>query len=245
LNGRVLLRQPAKGYRVAIDPVFLAAAVPARRAERVLDLGCGVGAAALCLLARVPDADVTGLELQPDLAALARQNAAANDCGAGFHVVDGDLLAPPSELAEGGFDHVMANPPYLPAQAGSPPRDAGRAGAHVEGAAGLADWIDAAIGLLRAKGRLTVIHRADRLENLLALLEGPAGDVTLYPLWPCEGRPARRVIVSARKGVTAPTKLLPGLVLHAKGGGFSAAADAVLRHGRDIPLAKTEEAGGL
>ncbi|MDX1711277.1 MAG: methyltransferase [Rhodovibrionaceae bacterium] len=236
LDGRVLLRQPASGYRVAIDPVLLAAAVPAHAGETVLDLGCGAGAAALCLLTRVAGVRVTGLELQPELAALARQNAAANGREDTFRVVEGDLLNPPSEVGLTGFDHVMANPPFLPADAGSPPPDAGRAGAQVEGRAALRDWVETGLGFLRARGRLTMIHRADRLESLLGALDARAGDIAVLPLWPAEGRPARRVIVSARKAVAGPTRLLPGLVLHAPEGGITSDADGILRYGRALPL---------
>src|ERR1044071_3667909 len=104
LGGRIQLRQPAAGYRVGIDPVFLAAAVPPRERGRALDLGCGVGAAALCLALRQPGLQVTGLEIQPTLAALAVGNAALNQMSGRLTILAGDLLDPPGPVAAGGFD---------------------------------------------------------------------------------------------------------------------------------------------
>ena len=227
LGGRVRLLQPTEGYRAAIDPVLLAAAVRAGDGERVLDLGCGVGAAAFCLLARLPGVRLTGLELQPALAALARANAALN--GVGMEVVEGSLLAPP---ALEPFDWVMTNPPYLEAGRASVPPQASKGLANVEGDASLADWLKAAVRLLKPKGHLAVIHRADRLADLLAALRGRGvGEVRVLPLWPKPGRSAGRVIVTARKGVRTPLDLLPGLVLHRDDGAFTEAAEAVLRGG--------------
>ncbi|MEI7609006.1 MAG: DUF2007 domain-containing protein, partial [Rhodospirillaceae bacterium] len=127
LGGRLELAQPRRGYRVAVDAVLLAAAVTARPGERVLDLGTGVGASALCLALRVPGIDVTGLELQPHLAALAADNIAANRLQGRVRVVTGDLRFPPSELPPASFDRVMANPPYLRAGAHTPSPDRSRA----------------------------------------------------------------------------------------------------------------------
>jgi len=228
LGGRVVLRQPAAGYRAAVDPVLLAAAVPARPGERVLDLGCGVGAAALALAARLPEVRITGLERDPGLARLFAANIAANAVAGRVEAVAGDLLDPPPEIAAGGFDHVMANPPYLAAAHADPPPDPGRRAARLEGAAALADWIAAALAAVRPKGWLTLIHRADRLDHAIAALAGPAGAITVLPLWPRAGAPARRVILRARKGVRTPAALLPGLVLH-EGEGFTEAAQAILR----------------
>lgn len=236
LDGRVRLRQPASGYRAAVDPVLLAAAVPAKPGQRVLDVGCGVGAAALCLLARCPGASVTGLELQPALAALAAENAGANGAGSRFSVVTGDLAHPPAEIGPDGFDHVMANPPYGEAGSGHPPPDPAKAAAHVEGDAGLGDWVGFCLSRVRRKGSVTFIHRADRLDDLLAALHGKSGDIAVFPLWPGGGGPAKRVIVRARKGVASPLRLLEGLVLHRAGGGYSEAADAVLRGGGALTL---------
>lgn len=236
LGGRVRLGQPAVGYRVAIDPLLLAAAVPAQPSESLLELGCGSGAASLCLLARVPACRVVGLELQPEMARLARANAALNGRAESFRVLDGDLLAPPAEL-EAAFDQVFMNPPYQAAGATRPAQHAGRGLAHHEGAARLADWIAAGLGRLRHKGRLTLIHRADRLDDILAALAGRAGGVAVLPLWPYAGRPAKRVIVQARKGSRAPLTLLPGLALHEAGRRYSAAAEAILNEAAALPLA--------
>lgn len=236
LAGRVRLRQPRQGYRVAIDPVLLAAATAARAGEQVLDLGCGVGAAALCLLARVPGAEVTGLERQPDLAALARENAALNGCAGHFRVVEGNLMATPSDLPARSFHRVMVNPPFQAAGRGRPAPDPAKALATSEEGADLADWIAAALRLLRPRGRLTLIHRADRLDEIVARLHGKAGDIRICPLWPAPGVAAKRVLIAARKGVQSPLVLGAGLALHGADGGFSTEAERVLREGAALAL---------
>jgi tRNA1(Val) A37 N6-methylase TrmN6 len=229
LGGRLRLRQPTSGYRVAIDPIFLAAAVPAGPRDAILDVGCGVGAAALCLAARVPGCRVTGVEVQRDLVRLAGDNVVLNELSAQVSVMQGDLLNLPPRLAPGAFDHVMANPPFLAAGSATAPPNPGKATANVESAANLAAWVRIALAMVRAKGSLTFIHRADRLDSLLALLAGKAGEITLYPLWPGGGKPAKRVIIRARKQIASPTSLLAGMILHEDDGRFTAAADAVLR----------------
>jgi tRNA1(Val) A37 N6-methylase TrmN6 len=225
LGGRVRLRQPREGYRAAIDPVVLAAAVGARPGERVLDLGTGTGAAALCLMARVEDLAVVGLEIDPPTAALARENAALNHRDR-FTVREGDVARLPHDLR--GFDRVMANPPYLEAGRSDPPSDAGRRRAHVD-QEGLAAWVEAALTAASTGGTVTLIQRADRLAELLSLLLGRAGAIVVAPLWPKAGHEAKRVVVEARKGVRTPLRLHSGLVLHAPDGRYAPAADAILR----------------
>ena len=233
LGGQLRLRQPAKGYRTGIDPIFLAAAAPA--SARALDLGCGVGAAALCLARRMPEIEVAGLEIQPGLAALAKENVRLNGLEARIRILEGDLLQPPV-LLSGDFDLVMANPPFHAAGQATAPADPGRARGHVEGAADLARWISQALKLAGPKGHLLAIHRPERLGDLLALLEGRAGGITVFPLWPGSGRPARRILLLARKGSAAPLSLAAGLVLHEADGRYTTAADAVLR-GAGLDLA--------
>ena len=235
LGGRVRLRQPAEGYRVAIDPVLLAAAVEPPEGAAVLDLGCGAGAAALCLLARRGDLAVTGLELQPEMTALARANAALNGRAAQFRVVEGDA-ADPAVLGGLRFDAVMSNPPYLAAPATQPSRRASRTLSHQEGSLDLAGWIGVALALLRPRGRLTLVQRADRLPEILAALAGRAGAITICPLWPRQGSPAKRVIVAATLGSRSPARLLPGLALHGAGQGYTPAAEAILRDAAPLDL---------
>jgi tRNA1(Val) A37 N6-methylase TrmN6 len=232
LDGRIRLWQPRRGYRAAIDPVLLAAFVPARPGERVLDLGCGAGAAALCLAARVPGLDLHGLEVQPGYAELARRNAAEN--GLGLTVHDGDLRHQPGALRRLAFDHVLANPPFHSA-ASAPPADAGRAVAHREGQAGIGDWIAAGLRRLAPGGTLALIHRPDRLGAILAAIEGRAGAVEILPVAPREGAAAIRVLVRARKGRGGPLGIRPPLTLHrgschtADAETYTPAAQALLR----------------
>ena len=229
LGGKVRLLQMQNGYRTAIDPVLLAAAVPAKAGEVVLDLGCGVGAVSLCLRARISGVTVTGLDMQKPLVDLARRNGALNNYGDDVRFVYGDILTPPAEIPEASFDHVMANPPYFAANSGNPSPDAAKALANVEGEADLLDWVGAAHRALKARGSVIFIHRPDRVDDLLAALYGRFGGLVIFPLWPAQGMEAKRVIVAARKGVASPARISPGLVLHEKDGSFSVQAQGILK----------------
>ncbi|MCC7275371.1 MAG: methyltransferase [Alphaproteobacteria bacterium] len=236
LDGKVRLRQPKEGYRVAIDPVFLAASVPAAPGDTVLDVGTGVGAAALCLAWRVPACRVVGLEVQRALGQLASRNIDANGVGDRVSVIIGDLQRPPPRLAPASFSHVMANPPYMESGRVDPAPHAGKAAATVEGEADLAAWVRFALLMAKQNGTVTFIHRADRLDALLALLAGRLGDIAVLPLWPAPEKPAVRVLVQGRRDAGGPMRLLPGIVLHRADGGFTPAATAVLRSASALPL---------
>jgi tRNA1(Val) A37 N6-methylase TrmN6 len=235
LDGRVILRQAVNGYRAAVDPVLLAAAVRVRGQPRILDAGCGSGAAGFCLAARCAGVTIVGLEVQAQPAAWMQDGIALNGFAGRVGVAYGDLAAPPD--LGGPFDVVMTNPPF--GAEGTPPPDAALAVAHMETGITLAGWIKACLAQLKPQGRLVMIHRADRLSEILAALRGPeghgpAGDLHILPIFPKAGAAARRVIVDAGKGRRSPDTLLPGLVLHHDDGGFTAAADAVLRKGEGL-----------
>ena len=234
LGGRVVLHQPCSGYRVAIDSVLLAAAVPVKAGERVVDLGCGVGAVALCLLSRQPELQVLGVERQTTLAELARRNAAENGWAERFTIEETDFASFP-KACKGPFDHAVLNPPYHdPARQRPSPNPAKAAANHAE-AASLAAVLDGARRILKHKGRVTMVHRADALKEILEAMAG-FGETTICPLWPKAGRPARRVIVTARKGVKSGSGILPGLVLHEADGTYTPAAAAILTEGQELEL---------
>lgn len=236
LGGRVRLLQPHRGYRAAIDPVLLAAAVPARDGEAVLELGAGAGAATLCLAARVPGCRLTALERQPEAAAALRQGVALNGWQDRIAVLEGDLRAPPPGLPLNGFDRVLMNPPFYEAGRHTPSPAPGKAASHGEGEATLADWVRAALRHLKGRGTLTLVHRADRLDAILAALHGRFGGIVVFPLWPRAGQPAKRVIVHAVRDGRGPLRLASGLVLHGAEGRFTPAADDVLLHAAPLEL---------
>ncbi|WP_321186420.1 tRNA1(Val) (adenine(37)-N6)-methyltransferase [Aliiruegeria sabulilitoris] len=210
LGGRLSIWQPAKGYRAGIDPVLLASACPAEPGQSVLELGCGVGTAALCLAARVPDLDLVGVERQAEMAVLARRNAV--DCGARVEIFEADLTQLPPELRQRSFDHVIVNPPYfLRDRSHSSPHSAREAAMGEETA--LADWIAVAARRLAPKGWLTMIHRPERLGNILGNFAG-LGSVQIQPLLPREGRDANLIVLRARKGGRAPLRLHAPVILH-------------------------------
>lgn len=241
LGGRVRLRQPAVGYRVAIDPVLLAAAVPALDGETVLDVGAGVGAAALCLASRVPGARVVGLEMQRELARLAAENVLANALEERVDILIGDLKRPPPKLGPRSFDHVLANPPYQEAERANLSPNPIKAASNVEGEAKLADWLAFCLTMAKSGGTVTLVHRADRLPEILAGLTERTGGIVVFPIWPRDpayaaGVVAKRVIVQARVGSRAPLKLLGGLIVHEADGKYTDAAETVLRHAGALVL---------
>jgi tRNA1(Val) A37 N6-methylase TrmN6 len=237
LGGRVRLWQPRRGYRAATDPVLLAAACPARPGERVLDLGCGVGTAGLCLAARVGGLELHGLEIQPAYAALAERNARENGVAATIHI--GDVAAVPRALRALVFDHVIANPPWFETGASASP-EVGRDRARRIGAADTMAWVASGLRRLRQGGWLTLIHRTEALPDILAACRGRAGAIAVRPLAARDGRAAGRILLRARKDSAAPFRLCAPFVLHegerhgADGDDFTAAARAVLRDGGAI-----------
>lgn len=230
LNGRVRHDQPTQGFRSGIEPVLLAASIPARPGDRVLEAGSGSGAALLCLAERIPGIEGIGLEREPALAALARDNAQA-DGRSGLSFVAADIRRPP---VRGPFDHAFANPPYHLAPGTASPmrtRDRAKRADPTE----LALWAKAMAGMLRHRGTLTFILPAAHLPACLtAMTDAGCGIATIVPLWPRAGQAAKLLIVQAVQGGRMAMTLHAGLTLHLPEGGFTPAADAILRLGRGL-----------
>lgn len=237
LGGLVRLKQPRKGQRASADAVMLAAAVVAKSGAQVLELGCGSGVAMLCVAARLKNVSVAGLELQPDLAALCARNIAANGFEDRLRVHQGDLRARRiAGLAPNSFDQVFANPPYFDVARHRVSPHAGRATARAEAEdADIGHWVAAMLRYAKPNAGLTLIHKAERLGDIMAALDSKAGAIRVIPLWSRAGEPAKRVIVRAVKGSKAPLVLTPGLVLHQADGSYLPGIDAVLRAGAALP----------
>lgn len=231
LNGKILLEQPQEGYRVAIDPIFLAASIPAQGGETILDVGTGAGAALLCLAYRARDVRVIGLEMQQDLGRLATKNVRANHMHDRCEIIIGNLLKLPPRLAAGSFHHIMANPPYFEETKTTHSKIENKRLANIESEATLADWVNFSYLMVRPKGSVTFIYPADRMDALISLMHQKFGEIVIYPLWPMQGKEAKRVIVRGRKNIQGPTRLSQGLVLHELNGKITQDVDDILRQG--------------
>jgi len=247
LGGRISVVQPRRGHRAGSDAVFLAASVPARAGQSVLDIGAGAGVAGLCLLERIGGLKVTAVEIDTRLVGLAAENAAKNGFAQNFQAIEADVTSPGKALREAGlsregYHQLIANPPfYLESKVRAAP-DSNRAAAHIMRAGGLAAWVRFFAAMAAPNGLLTLIHRPDCLGELLGLLDGRFGDIAIFPLFPKEGEAAKRMIVQAKKGSRAGISLLPGLVLHEAGGRYTPVAEAVLRGGAALELRRSGEA---
>ena len=235
LNKRLRLHYIPNGFKPGLDTVMLAAACPAMSGDKVLDMGCGVGSAGLCLLARVRGVHVTGVDIQPDHVAMACDNAVLNN----FHKECDFVAADIRDFAKAqghiaGFDHVICNPPYLESGAHlrSPHDPKAVAMGHDDGQGAdisVADWVRAAFDLIRGNGSLTLIHRADHIDKILQAMGKRFGAVEVIPLWPKAGEKAKRVIVRAMKHRKTPATVHGGVVIHDKYGDYTPKAQQILR----------------
>lgn len=239
LRGRVKLLQPKIGFHASTDSVFLAAAVPVKDKFKVLDVGCGVGSVGLCVLARNKTVVLTGIDIQPELIDLARQNALLNGVEDQSHFFHGSLLNE-KLIEDNQFNVVVMNPPYMESGTHTPSPEKIKATSHGEGASGasLADWVKYAHRKLKQGGHLTIIHRADRMDDVIVELEKKNwfGSVVVYPLWSHSGEDAKRVIIQARKERYAPCILKSGMVIHREDGKYTREAEAVLSDAVAISL---------
>lgn len=234
LGGRLTLSQPQKGFRAGTDSVLLGAAV-AQGSENLLDLGAGVGTAALVALAlgRARQADL--LERDAVTAVLAEQNIADNRLQRRARVLVADIMAKAMErrtagLADNAYDTVIANPPFFGVGQGTEATERSRANARHMAADALDTWLRCAAGSARSNGTVIFIFPAQGLASLLSAFDGRFGELTILPIAPRPGAEAARILVRGTKGSRAPLRLLSTRAMHGESGNaFSPEFDAIFR----------------
>lgn len=238
LNGALKLYQAASGFKTSTDSVFLGAACPISDGESVLDMGCGVGSAGLCVLKRVDGASLTGFDFQDSHIALAKKNAQHNDMDARSRFVVGDVR---DTLDLERFDHVICNPPYMSygSHKQSPSVEKARAMGHVADDLDLRMWVTRAWHHIKGQGSLTIVHNSEQLDTIIHAMYGERGGrrfgrIEVFPLYSKVGRIAKRVIVRAWKHKQSPLILHPGLIVHDSDGEYTKEAENVLRHAASL-----------
>lgn len=243
LGGRMRIRQPVRGLRAGLDAMLLAAAVPIRSdgTLRLLDAGSGSGVVGIAVALAAPTLHVTAVDIDPELSRLSQENARLNGVDGRFRAICADLVAPIRDLARLGiekdsFDLLAANPPYHREGSGRPSPEPRRERADVMPADGLEHWARALAALAEPGGVLTMIHRADALDAVLAALVGRFGGLSILPVHSHAGAAATRILIMGTKGSRAPVSLRPGLVLHDAAGAYLPEVAAMLRGERRLVL---------
>lgn len=230
LGGRFEIEQPAKGYRIAVDTLLLAAALQAQAGQHVLDMGCGVGGVMLALATRVQEVHITGIEIQAHMADLCVSNIRRNGHEPRLKLLRGDVTVL-DEALRAAFDHVAMNPPYTDAARHSPPPNASKKRAHVDEDGEMGAWITAAAAALKEGGVMTMINRSDRQSELLALCQEHFNHIRIKPIWSKADGTCKRIILRAKKGQGSPETIEePPFLLYGPDGRYTPQAEALLRH---------------
>jgi tRNA1(Val) A37 N6-methylase TrmN6 len=230
LGGQLRLMQLKSGHRAGHDAVLLAAATPARSGDRVVDLGAGVGAAGLAVARRVTGIDLVLVEIDAD----------ANAIHADVIVLDVEADATAfaaAGLAPDSVDAVLMNPPFNdPARHRVSP-DTARGTAHMATATTLSKWVHAARRILKSRGALTLVWRADGIAEVLSALDHGFGSLQVLPVHGEPRAPANRILVRATKGGRTPTQIHPALMLNDEQGAPNKGVQEILAGKGSLPLA--------
>lgn len=234
LGGLVTLKQPKKGYRITSDTVFLAASLKVKKDETILDVGAGTGGILSCLVARMGgDAasfKMTGVDIQPDLLTLARENNQR------ITYINGDIMKDIKGCEPNSFDHVITNPPYYEKGSVTASPYNSKAVAHGSDMDDLVFWVQRCLRMVRPRGYLSLVHRADRLDDIITALKPKAGSIIVYPLFSKAREEANRIIIRAQKGGKGLLSLKSGLIVHKSDGKYTDTAEQILRHAQFLDI---------
>jgi tRNA1(Val) A37 N6-methylase TrmN6 len=234
LGGRVNLSQPKKGYRITSDSIFLAACLSPKNNDRILDVGAGTGAILSCLYARIPiEATLHGIELQDQLIELARINGIEK-----IQYFQGDMFSEVEGCEPNSYHQVVSNPPYYDKGTVTNSPFETKATAFGKEMDDLKLWIERLVRMARPKGYVTVVHRADRIDDIISVLAEKCGSIVIYPFYSKQGKDASRVIIRAQKDAKGLLSLKSGMIVHTSDGNYSAAAENILRNAQHLDITK-------
>ncbi len=242
LGNRVLLTQPKYGYKAGLDAVLLASIIKIKKNQKIIDMGCGVGAISLCMAFHAFENDIPceihGLEIQEDLANLMQENIKQNPFGKNIKVINDNLKnIPTNDIPYNYYDHVVCNPPYMDATKGLKPQNTSRAIAHAESSdITLETWIKTAFKIVKNRGTISFIHTADRADEIIHLCHKTGGETTIYPIFSHKtpNKSAKRVIIQSRRGVKGGSRLMPGLIIHDSHNDYTTQAQNILFNAHTI-----------
>lgn len=237
LNEKVIINQPVRGYRAAIDAVLANSCISPsdiKPNSKILDMGSGTGAISLCLAYRLKNKSpqITGIELQTDLCELSNKSSVENKFDYFLKYINLDIKNLRKEIEPNSFDYVVTNPPYT--AGGMPSPNVSKATAHIEGEIDLARWIEISIKMIKPKGKFIIVHRADRLDDIIAAIHNKLGGIEIIPLISKQGQDVKRVLVTGVKGSKAPLTLRKAVIIHKNDGDYSVEADGILRLAKSI-----------
>lgn len=234
LNSRIVLEQPREGYRIAVDTLLLASTVSHEQGARILDMGCGVGGVMIAIACRLPDVQITGLEIQNELTALCIKNIHRNKYTDRLNLKECDVKNIPAHM-HGQFDHIVMNPPFHDAvrHDGSPNKSKKRA--HLEQAGEIEQWLASAAQATHDTGIMTMITRADRREEIITKMQIHFQEVQIKPIWSNTKGKCKRIILRGAKSKTAQLIERDPFILYGTDGRYSQAGDDLLRNAQEMP----------
>ena len=239
LGGRVELFQPKQGFKATTDSVILAASIPFKQGERAIDLGSGLGVASLCLVARVSDAKVIGLEKNNDLVSLSNKSAKYMNVADRINFISCNIFNIEKPLYDSlnNMDHVILNPPWYSDRPFNRMENKEKRNAKVELNADLYDWLKVCRSLLSRRGRVTLIHRAESLSKVIfSLVKNQFGDITILPVMSKSGASAKTIVVSALSGSKGKCNIMSNIYLHDRRGNYTRTAEDILRNAKPTAL---------
>ena len=238
LGGRLLISQLKRGYRAGTDPVLLAASLSLKPEQTLLDLGCGVGTAFLCALARENSIKATGIELQKELSDLAINNSARNSFE--VDIINCSVHHLSDNIGRKTFDHVILNPPFFYSNSGTLSKSRQKLVSKFIDEDELKSWLSVAMNRLKPNGEISLISRTDTLAVVLGVLEKKVGSIKILPISSFETEPSSRLIISGKLGAKGKLSLFFPLIMHRKvvdktgKNFFTSEAEGILYNGHSI-----------